>query len=219
MEPIKNLGNTHILLVIKPVLSFMDETEKEILKAFLDLKFPGASSHRNMADAFKHTPETEIYLDEAFKNFKDLMSAYTDKLGINEIFSLEQIIDLYDLDDEEYFQELSELITLIKEKVSPQEIEYHIKENILDNLDVISNVLQTNSRKTSKGAAISALKRLSDICENHPGSMGFVSQQIASYDSHIKFIAKDFCGEKVYLPAEKLSLFEMTIRKYRISEN
>lgn len=218
MELIKNLGNTHILLVIKPVLSFMDETDKEILKAFLDLKFPGASNEQTVK-AFKNTTETEIYQDSAFKTFKELMSAYTDKLGRNEILSLEQIIDIYDLDDEEYFQELNELITLIKEKVSPQEIEEHIKENILDNLDIISNVLQTNSRKTSKNAAISALKRLSDICEKHPESMEFVSKQIASYDSHIKFIAPDFCGEKVNLPAEKLSLFEMTIRNYRISEN
>lgn len=212
---INDLGSTHILLVLKPVLNFLDPTDKEIIRGFLKLKFPEALN----IEALKDTAETDIFLDEAYKTFKEIMSAYVEKLGNAEIRSLEELMDIYGVDDEECFQELSELINLIKERISPEEIDEITKANIYGNIEIISNVLQTNSRKSSKESAKSALQRLSDIYQKRPGSQGFISAQLSQYEQQIKFIATEFCGSDIEKPAEKLSLFQMIIRKYRVSEN
>lgn len=218
-QVINNLANTHIIRVITPILPHLDETEKEILSAFLSQRFPGSIQHQDIIEVFKDTPETEIFFDEAYKTFKELMSVYTDKLNANTILYLNEIMDIYGLEDDDCFQELNELIDLIKEKIIPSEIDEKTKEHINDELDVIGNVLQTNSRRTSKENATLALKRLDVIYEKHTNSRDYISSQLAQYGQQIKFIAPDFCAEKVDLSAEHLTLFEMTIRKHRILEN
>ena len=154
--------------------------------------------------------------ENEWKNFESLLLSHIDLLGIADTLYLKQILNDHN-EDPQAKETIENLIEKIKtESTSQMSDPTFIREYIYDESETIGRVQMKNTRQTSKAAGEMALHKLYGWFQTRPAERRSIISEIINLEGHIKFIAKDFCDGKTFLPDADLDAFHMVVRHFRL---
>jgi len=173
-------------------------------------KYPDIANKTSISRYF-----TENTIENAWENFETLLTSHWGLLGIADTFCLRQILS--DHKEDPQAEKIEVLIEKIQTENKSKTFDpIFIREYVYDEAETIGRVQMTNTRQTSTSAAEKSLHKLYGWYQTRPADRRTILNQIIELEGHIKFIAKDFCDGKTFLPDADLDPFHMVVRHFRL---